>query len=137
MSPPANTQPTTPPGHGTWMCDDYQEAVDSRENDKGVVEIRMHATAQRHCIVKAEDVPDNLDVGISQQSIDFYIGDQKKTYDVSVIGGSASMATDRWLCVGDGFKPLQNPSNLAVRTQNWEYFSKYIPCPDSWQGGPP
>lgn len=122
---------------GIWMMDDYNEAMDLRETDAGVTQVRMHAVAQRHCQIKAEDAPDNLDVGLSQQTISFNIGPVTKTYDVLVIGGTASTSTDRWVCVGDGLRPYQHPSDITIRTQTWEYFSKYIDAPAGWNGGTP
>ena len=131
---PEETNPVEIPNNA-WMCDDYNESLDIRESDAGVIQVRFHGVIQRHQTIEAADVPNNLYVGASQQAIDFYVGSTQKAYDVTIIAGSASTSGDKWVCVGDGIKPYQHPSTLAIRTQTWEFFSKYIDAPAGWNGG--
>jgi hypothetical protein len=135
MPDPGTPEPV--PGLGTWMLDDYNEALDLRENDEKIIQVRKHAVAQRHCLMKTEDVPGLFDLTLPRQIVEFNVGPVVRTCDVMVIGGSAAEPNDRWVCVGDGIRPYQHPSNLVIRTQTWEYFSKYITCPPAWQGPTP
>lgn len=113
---PATTAPES-------YLDDMSELMDIREDDAGkIIEIREHYIIQIHKMIRAEDIPDNLEIGVKLDKIPYSVGGINKVKNPPIgVDGKVY----RFLCVQDGITPIEHPGDMCIRRQTWESFGDF------------
>lgn len=108
----------------TWYLDDLAETVDVQEDDYGVTKVRDHIVIQIHCKVPADTPPSTLETRSTKSAITYQIGGKWRQNNPK--------GTGKFVCVGDGFAPMELPSDIIIRRQTWEYFGPWEAAPADW-----
>ncbi|MEI7672695.1 MAG: hypothetical protein WCK00_11345 [Deltaproteobacteria bacterium] len=107
-----------------WVLDDLSEQIDIQEDNDQITKVRQHFTIQIRTQIKCSDIPSRGDIGKRMASITYTVG--------SLTATKEAPTGCMFLCVADGFTPLEHPGDYCVRRQTWESFGKFITAPAEW-----
>lgn len=108
----------------TWMLDDLDESIDVQEDDDQVFQVRDHIVIKIHRQMPSSEIPSRLSIGDVKSSITYSVGGTSKTNNPA--------GTGKFICVGDGVTPKENPGDFAIRRQTWEYYGPWKAAPAEW-----
>lgn len=107
-----------------WILEDLAEQLDVQEDDSKITKIRQHFVIQIKTSVLSNTIPKIGDIGKSMASIAYTVGSMNSTKDAPT--------GCKFICVADGWTPIENPGDYCYRRQTWESFGKFIDAPASW-----
>lgn len=107
-----------------WLLDDSSDQLDIQEDNDQVTKVRQHFTVQIQTQMKCSDVPTRSDIGKRFSTIMYWMGGLSAKKD----------APDgcKFICVADGFAPIEHPGDYGIRRQTWEVFGKFVNAPPEW-----
>ena len=108
----------------TWILEDLTEQIDIQENDSQITKVRQHFTIQIRTLILCSAIPSRGDIGKRQASIPYTVGSLNAKKDAPT--------SCMFICVSDGFTPVEHPGDYCIRRQTWESFGKFIDAPASW-----
>lgn len=108
----------------TWILEDLTEQIDIQEDDSKITKVRQHFTIQIRTQMLCNAIPSRGDIGKRLQSISYSVGSMTAKKDAP--------AGCMFLCVSDGFTPIEHPGEYCIRRQTWESYGKFIDAPTSW-----